>query len=446
MNRAFASLYLLIVFSIVGLGWGADKLWQVYHSEPEVNRYVESLFLAIELALDNVESAQDELATEKLSAQLQLDLELYDVSEFADTGLGQRILSGDVVTISEDSHTLISYKRIPKLNKIISLNHSPDGSQGNYFYQALLVFFYLSIALIVYFWVWPLSRDLKVLEQQTRTLGKDGVPLPVNIGPRSAIYILAQSFNRMSERIRELVSTHKEMTYAVSHELRTPLARMKFALEMAADIEDRQLQARKLGSVREDVAEMEGLINELLTYAGFEQGVSKLNLQPGDLGALVRELIKNSRSEMVSLKYRVIDRIADQKVHCEWYLMERAIHNILQNAQRYASNQIMVTLEIDQTHYTVAVEDDGPGIPPEDRARVFNSFVRLRMNTNFDKSGFGLGLSIVSRIMEWHNGRASVGESSLGGARFVLHWPQPYSLKNTQGKSNQLKGTEQGSA
>lgn len=428
MNRAFASLYLLIVFSIVGVGWGVDKLWQMYHSEPEINRYVQSLFYAVERELGYVSADQLEKKVAELSEALQLDLELFDVEDFAGSGLGQQILHGNIVTVSETSHTLITYKRIPQIDKVVSLNHSPDGRQNDYFYQVLLVFFYLSIALIIYFWVWPLSRDLRLLEQQTRKLGKDGVPSPVNIGPRSAIYELAQSFNRMSERIRELVNSHKEMTYAVSHELRTPLARMKFALEMAKDIENRAVQVRKLGSIGEDVAEMESLINELLTYAGFEQGVSKLNLQPGDLGALVRDLMKNTRVDTVNLKYRLVDHLGEEKVLCEWYLMERAIHNILQNATRYATGQIMVTLEMDESHYFVSIEDDGPGVPPQDRTRIFNSFVRLRMNTNFDKSGFGLGLSIVNRIMEWHNGSAIVGESSLGGARFLIRWPKPYSF------------------
>ena len=113
---------------------------------------------------------------------------------------------------------------------------------------------------------------------------------------------------------------------------------------------------------------------------------------------------------------------------CEWYLVERALHNVITNAQRYAQSKITITLAIDEKDYIVLVEDDGPGIPLEDRSRVFNSFVRLRQNTNFDKSGFGLGLSIVSRIMEWHNGRAHVRESQWGGACFELRWPQPYVL------------------
>lgn len=428
MNRAFASLYLLIVCSIVGIGWGIDKLWQIYRSEPEVHSYATGMFRILERDLKAVPEKQYAQKVAEFAKTAGLKLELYRTGEFADSGLGQQILLGDIVTVSESAEVQISYKRIPDTDYILSIHQTIAGTEENYVYHLLLVIFYFSIALVVYFWVWPLSRDLRLLESQTRRLGKDGIPSPVDIGHHSAVFELARSYNRMSERIRELINTHKEMTYAVSHELRTPLARMKFALEMAADIEDRKVQGRKLASIREDVSEMESLINELLTYAGFEQGVTKLNLKPGDLGALVRDVVKNCHNEVVDLKHSLVDRIGDREVFCEWYLIERALHNIVSNGQRYASTKIRVILDMDDKDYIVIIEDDGPGIPKEDRSRIFNSFVRLRMNTNFDKSGFGLGLSIVNRIMEWHNGSARVTESEWGGARFELRWPQPFKL------------------
>jgi len=428
MNRAFASLYLLIVCSIVGIGWGIDKLWEIYRSEPEVQGYVSSIFRVLEHELSSLPEEEYAKRVAEFAQTAQMKMELLRTVEFADSGLGQQILLGDVVTVAESQDVLVSYKRILNTDYILSIQQTSAGENENYVYHLLLVVFYFSIALVVYFWVWPLSRDLRLLESQTRRLGKDGIPSPVDIGHHSAVFGLARSFNRMSERIRELINTHKEMTYAVSHELRTPLARMKFALEMAADIEDRKVQGRKLASIREDVGEMESLINELLTYAGFEQGVTKLNLKPGDLGALVRDVVKNCHNEVVDLKHSLVDRIGDREVFCEWYLIERALHNIVSNGQRYASTKIRVILDMDEKDYIVIIEDDGPGIPKEDRSRIFNSFVRLRMNTNFDKSGFGLGLSIVNRIMEWHNGSAAVRESEWGGARFELRWPQPFKL------------------
>ncbi|SMF01075.1 two-component system, OmpR family, sensor kinase [Alteromonadaceae bacterium Bs31] len=428
MNRAFVSLYLLIVVSIVGVGWGVDKLWQTFYSETGAQTYVVNLYSLLEAELRQATPAKYESIVRGFGEKAQLKLELLTTDEFANSGLGQEIIQGSIVSVNDDTKAQVSYKRFAETDYVVSIHQLSSGKDGTFFYQALLAFFYLSIALVIYFWVWPLSRDLRHLETQTKSIGIDGVPSKVDIGPHSAIFGLVQSYNRMSERIRELISTHKEMTYAVSHELRTPLARMKFALEMAADIEDKEVRSRKLASIRKDVGEMESLVNELLTYAGFEQGVTKLNLKPGDLGALVKNVVSSCRNEMVTLKHSLVDKIGDEQVFCEWYLIERAIHNLVSNAQRYSTSKVRIILDKDNKDYIVTVEDDGPGVPREDRSRIFNSFVRLRQNTNFEKSGFGLGLSIVNRIMQWHNGRASAHESEWGGARFELRWPQPFKL------------------
>ncbi|WP_045857879.1 ATP-binding protein [Teredinibacter purpureus] len=428
MNRAFASLYLLIIFSIIGVGWGVDKLWQSYNSEPEVNSYVNSLVNLLERELEQVVPAAYGQHVRKFANTAQLDVEILRADEISGSSLGQQILLGDLVTVTESSTLIVSYKRLPGSDSVVSIRQEIEVGHEQYFYQILSAVFYFLISLVIFFWVYPLSRDLRILQKNTQKLGSDGVPSAVDIAPHSTVFTLAQSLNGMSERIRALISTHKEMTYAVSHELRTPLARMKFALEIAATIEDRKVQARKLTSIRQDVSEMESLINGLLTYAGFEQGVTKLNLKPGDLGALIAEVVAGCRVDDIAIEYDINDELNGQDVMCEWYLVERALHNVITNAQRYAQSKITITLAIDEKDYIVLVEDDGPGIPLEDRSRVFNSFVRLRQNTNFDKSGFGLGLSIVSRIMEWHNGRAHVRESQWGGACFELRWPQPYVL------------------
>jgi len=227
MNRTFLSLYLLLVFSVVGVGWGIDKLWQAFNPEStsETNVYVDSLVRVLEENLRLIPADKMQARAEQLLGDTPLKFHLFDVDEFADSQLGNDILQGDVVAVFADSGDQRSYKRIRERSKVICLTLTNEKSVNSYIYESLLVAFYLAIALVIYFWVWPLSKDLRELEMQTRRVGKDGVPAKVNLGKRSTIYELAGSFNKMSERIRELISSHKEMTYAVSHEMRTPLAR-----------------------------------------------------------------------------------------------------------------------------------------------------------------------------------------------------------------------------
>ena len=95
--------------------------------------------------------------------------------------------------------------------------------------------------------------------------------------------------------------------------------------------------------------------------------------------------------------------------------------NLVQNAVKYANENIAIQIEEDDGVVSVVVDDDGPGIPEEEREKILQPFVRLASHKK--KSGFGLGLAIVRRIMRWHKGQVLVEESALGGARFILRWP-----------------------
>ena len=245
--------------------------------------------------------------------------------------------------------------------------------------------------------------------------------------PGSAVSHLASAFNQMAERIKELLASHKEITYAVSHELRTPLARMKFALAMLKNATPNEQQAAHISSLSQDIDEMEALITQLLTYAGYEQEDGPLTQESGDMAFLISELIQRAKASHKQTLVDVILECPDQTslVYCDWHLMERAIFNLIHNALRFANTTIRVTLRQTQADFIITVEDDGPGIPAEQRARVFDSFVRLESKPNAQVRGFGLGLAIVQRVLKWHDGKATVGVSEqLGGARFCLQWPQ----------------------
>lgn len=103
--------------------------------------------------------------------------------------------------------------------------------------------------------------------------------------------------------------------------------------------------------------------------------------------------------------------------------MTRALLNLLQNAIRHAGGNVQVGLASPEPlTYVLTVDDDGPGVPPADRERVFDPFIRLDESRARGTGGTGLGLAIVRRVARWHNGEALVSDSPLGGARFVIRW------------------------
>jgi two-component system sensor histidine kinase RstB len=103
--------------------------------------------------------------------------------------------------------------------------------------------------------------------------------------------------------------------------------------------------------------------------------------------------------------------------------MPFAVRNLLRNAIKYAHSRIAVSTELVDGRIRIHVDDDGIGIPPEEREKVFSAFTRLDRSRDRTTGGYGLGLAIARLVLELHGGHASAHESPLGGARFTLEWP-----------------------
>lgn len=440
MNRAFISLYFFIVASVVLIGWGLNQFWESVAPEQEPTAEIHALFALIEDDLLTQQPQSDAgytQAAQQLSTQLNLTLELLPLDDLAQSAAMHELHAGKILAATSDNNN-IWYKRLAQTDQVVMLSIPVGDDSESPFYRLLLIVFYLAIALAIYLWVWPLSRDSKKLESQTRTLGKDGVPDTLKISPASTLYPLAQAFNHMAQRLRELIASHREMTNAVSHELRTPLARMKFALAMIEEEKLNDKDRRQLRSVEQDIAEMESLISALLAYAGFEQKTQQLKQTSGHMRDLLDELqlrfARNSpRQYQHHLHLEICDTTDNAEFICEWKLIETVLQNFINNAARYAKSRIRIELMQTQSEYIIAVEDDGPGIPANERERVFDSFVRLyyaeqdgdQTSGNSSTGGFGLGLAIVKRIMQWHHGTAQFVEPEvLGGARAQIRWPK----------------------
>lgn len=424
MRRAFFSLYILIVVAVIAVGWGLDKIWQSHAPRETVSASERQLIDLIDSLLQQASTDRQSELIEAIRRDSNLELFLHNAEDFANTKLFEKMLAGETVVVDTGGARLL-YRKLNHSNHIIGIRQLVDDQANPTIYNLLLLTFYLAIALVIFIWIWPLSRDLNKLEKQTKLLGSEVIPDDLRIAPTSAVYDLASAFNRMSRRVRDLLASHKEMTYAVSHELRTPLARMKFGLEMAKDLTDLEKIKKQLAGVREDVTEMDALVNQLFAYAGFENSEQQLDWQPGDMGALIQQLILRVQANpaYAQLTYEFYSDLTGETVVCEWYLMERAILNLLHNAQRYAKSRINVRLGKANDRFQIIVDDDGAGIPAPERERIFQSFIRLTDHTNAQSRGLGLGLAIVSKIMQWHGGRAFADASPSCGARVVLEWP-----------------------
>ncbi|GHE22277.1 ATP-binding protein [Halomonas urumqiensis] len=238
---------------------------------------------------------------------------------------------------------------------------------------------------------------------------------------------LGMAFNGMATQVQSLLRAQQDMIRAVSHELRTPVARIRFAVQMVEDMTDEPSIRRQLQGIDGDIEELDGLIDEILTYARL--GSDAVNGREID-AALV---------DCRSMAERVIDALRPLHGHLELSLAEgpdveaiaeprylqRAVQNLVANACRHARSRVVIRLQGEPQLVRVDVEDDGPGVPAEQRQEVFKPFARLDDSRTRSSGGYGLGLSIVQKVMTWHGGSVAVDESpELGGARFTLLLPQ----------------------
>jgi two-component system sensor histidine kinase RstB len=217
----------------------------------------------------------------------------------------------------------------------------------------------------------------------------------------------------MADRIDALLRAQQETLQGVSHELRTPLTRARFALELVADTDDPQERAAQAERAAEDLDQMERLLDELLAYLRLE-AVRELMRVPTDLRALV---------EKVSEQRIPVQIRGEATAAVEPKLLLRALRNLVANAARHAAGQIVVQLAVEDGFASIAVDDDGAGIPIRERQRLLEPFRRGDSARDLDPGGFGLGLPIAARVVHAHRGTITLGDSPLGGASVKLRFP-----------------------
>lgn len=273
-----------------------------------------------------------------------------------------------------------------------------------------------------------IDSNLRTVESVAIRIARGELGARVEGGASSLVSRLAKSFNGMAEHIQRLVQVQREMIHAVSHELRTPVARIRFGVQMIEECQDKASLQKQLDGIDGDIQELDELIDEILTYARLEQGGPVFSLQEGSVTDLVRQVVSEQQLIRPQLTIEAtIDEGSEQWAlsDIEPRYIHRAIQNLVGNAGRYAGSRVLVHCHIDEDNCRVDVEDDGPGIPEADWEKVFTAFARLDDSRTRTSGGYGLGLSIVRRILYWHGGQAFVSRSpSLGGARFSLVWPR----------------------
>jgi two-component system OmpR family sensor kinase len=426
LARHFFKVYVLVVAAIAGVSWLQEQLWLTYSNrsaQPDAAHIATLTMLEQRLRHAPI-GKRDSLLTQ-LSDELNITVEILPNDEVAGAAVLQRLQNGDAVPMhtSQESWLLKRWDD----QHVLALRYPAPHTARDGLEWALALLFYAVIALVVMAWLWPLTRDLRALERATSTFGNRNWLFRATISPRSQVFPLAETFRKMAARIDDLIGSHKDMSNAVAHEIKTPLSRMQFEIEMAQQANDIDAVKHRLQNVKQDIADINALVAATMEYAILERAEMAPNIAAHDFNTLLPAVAAYVQGNTPHAAKIFTSVNGDAKhVMCDAHLLETVIKNLLFNATRFAKQRIEVHFIVTNGSYRLIVDDDGPGIPESERQRVFASFVQLEKNAARDKrkSGFGLGLAIVKRAIEWHNGQVSVEASPLGGARFVVTWPQ----------------------
>jgi signal transduction histidine kinase len=280
-----------------------------------------------------------------------------------------------------------------------------------------------------------ISKPLERLTEGARRLGggelEYRVPLdPRDRGPRAGrrwrrtrtdeLGDLTRAFNEMAERIERLVHGQHELLANVSHELRSPLARIRVALELLPRDGDSEARLR---DVETDLAELDRLIEEVLTTARLDATGRPGHLAPIDVGRLFEELVERAAHDPVTAgKAVVVTPRLPLELVGDRALLKRALWNLIENAAKYGAPPITLDAVREGGSVRLTVTDRGEGISPAERERVLTPFYRLdRARTprgaGQPSAGFGLGLTLAQRVAAAHGGRIVIEPAAMRDGR-----------------------------
>lgn len=237
---------------------------------------------------------------------------------------------------------------------------------------------------------------------------------------------LARTLNSMLDRIQASSARERRFVSDASHELRSPIANIRTELEVALrhpEVTDWQQVAEEVLGQND---RMERLVSALLLLARSDEGSLMAAPEPVDLAAVAQSVVASTPAAARTAPHRgapaVELRGTPTPVRVPQVYLERMVGNLVDNAARFAATCVVVSVDLEGRWGVVRVRDDGPGVPEQDRDRIFERFVRLDEARDRDEGGFGLGLAIVADLTRFYGGSIQVLPASPG-AEFVLRLP-----------------------
>lgn len=416
MNYSFSKIRVTSVLALWVLSFIVILIYTRSLSWIEDGARGDGVYLMYELLNDLPQNARASRLSE-LQPNFSVEFNLVSVSELSDL-LDRTVTPGETILSRVSTREEWIYQVFEDGNTVLTAGPVNPVPQG--VLPIGLVVSILGLPLVAGLVALRVEKGLSRVEQASQALAVGDLSARVtSLNPPEE---LAASFNAMAERVEQLVRSRDELVQAVSHELGSPLSRLRFQVELLGNDWDSS-PADRIEAMTRELDSLDELVSELLSYVQSDESeLERLRFRPE---SSLSDLIELARLETPEDSPIDITREIqpDLTVFADRRLLLRAIENLLRNAVRYAKSKVLVEARADQQFVQIIIHDDGPGIPSAKREQVIQPFIRLSSDRDRKSGGVGLGLAIVSRIMERHGGRFTIGSSPLGGAKTITLWP-----------------------
>lgn len=252
-------------------------------------------------------------------------------------------------------------------------------------------------------------RPIRRLAAAAKSFGKGRDVPDFRPAGASEVRQAAAAFIEMRDRIKRQIVQRTEMLAGVSHDLRTPLTRMKLQLALLKD-------GAEIEELKADVTEMEKMVEG---YLAFARGEGSGTPEPANISTVLEQVVGSARKEGAKIDIHTEENLV---VPVRLDAFKRCLTNLVANALRYGKH-IQVRAGRREDAIEIVIDDDGPGIPADQREAVFRPFFRLDPSRNIETGGVGLGLTIARDVVRGHGGELALEDSPLGGLRARLRLP-----------------------
>jgi signal transduction histidine kinase len=280
-----------------------------------------------------------------------------------------------------------------------------------------LPFLVALVAALAWFVVGRALRPVELMRAEVEEISSSTIHRRVpEHGRRDELGRLARTMNAMLDRLELGARRQREFVSDASHELRSPMAVIRTKVEVAQRRGAKANWPAVADAVLAEESRLESLVGDLLALAR-EDELTPRSPAVVDLGAVAEEEATRDRRKPVRCS------IEPAQVHGEARALHSLVAHLLDNAARHAKRRVDLSVLVVDGHAVLMVDDDGAGIAPDQRERVFERFVRLDASRARDRGGAGLGLAVVRAIARAHGGEVTVQDAPSGGARLVVQLP-----------------------